>query len=85
MIRNTGKRIFTVLLITSLLLTQYMLIAPHLGGGCSYAASDVDIRVQYESWREDKIPVKATFSAAELSRMEGEVYYYTNVTDVAPS
>lgn len=78
------KRILGIFLVTALILSQAVLLAPIDANNQVYAGNgSLEVRVQYEGWRGDKVPVKAKFSRSELESIGNTVHKYTNVTDVA--
>lgn len=78
------NRILAVLCLTMLLLTQVMIVYPCLEKNEAYAAGgSLEIRVQYEGWREDKIPTKTVMTRSDLEAISTSAKQYINVTDVA--
>ena len=78
------KRILAIILIAALIIAQALFITPLCAKNQVYAGdASLEVRVQYEGWREDKIPVKASFTRTQLESIGNQVYKYANVTDVA--
>lgn len=83
-ILDIRKRIIAIILMAVLILMQSFFLLSIGSEGKSYAGDgSLEVRIQYEGWRGDKIPVKAKFSRSELESIGNSVHKYTNVTDVA--
>lgn len=74
-----SKRISVIATIAVLILAQTWVVSPEVKA----ADGSLEVRIQYEAWRGDKIPTKAVFSSEELLGIGSQIYQYTNVTDVA--
>ncbi|MCQ2566863.1 MAG: Ig-like domain-containing protein [Mogibacterium sp.] len=80
---ETIKRILAIMCLTLIVIAQVPFVVPLWGENEVIAADSFEVRVQYEGWREDKTPVKASFSSNELLSLGSNIYFYSNVTDVA--
>jgi len=78
------KRILSLVCAGLIVIAQLAFVIPCFEENQAYAADgSIEVRVQYEGWREDKIPTIATFSRSELNALGSSTYTYANVTDVA--
>lgn len=78
------KRIIAIFLMAALILMQSFFLLSMSSEDKAYAADgSLEVRIQYEGWRGDKIPIIANFTRSDLKNIGNTEYNYTNLTDVA--